>query len=117
MRNRPDDVKDGCFDTGGNKTDEEMVLGAATTCNKMYPAYGDPRMVAGSPLPGSVIKCALKPIDDADYPAALSAPLMARLERAFPDGVCDFTKPGVFETAQVGTWLAYDGTGRYQPLP
>ncbi len=117
VRAKPVDLKDGCFDEEGKKTDEDMAYGVANTCNAMYPVFGDARMVAGSSIRNSVLKCQLKPIDAADYPAALPAPLLTRLKTAFPDGVCDYSKPGVGETAQVGTWLSYDGTGKYSMMP
>lgn len=58
--------------------------------------HASPRQVAGGPLAEDVLKCSLKPLDVADYaPAVLSAAQVARLRAVFPDGVCDWSKPGV----------------------
>jgi hypothetical protein len=64
--------------------------------------------VAGAPITDDVIKCQLKPLDDADYlPAVFAAPEKTRLAAAFPDGVCDYSKPGVGQGVVEGTWLKY----------
>jgi hypothetical protein len=70
-------------------------------CNTVYPSYSFPRKEAGGPLSANIYKCALKPIRAADYQASFSADQMRRLRAVFPDGVCDFTKPGVNQTGVV----------------
>jgi len=57
------------------------------------------------------MKCVLKPLRRADYPAGLTDAQFARLRAAFPSGVCDYTKRGVDRTPTV-PWLSYaDGPG------
>ena len=58
------------------------------------------------------IKCELKPLRRADYgQVALTDAQWARAPRAFPQGVCDYTKRGVDRTPTV-PWLSYaDGPG------
>ena len=52
------------------------------------------------------MKCVLKPLRRADYPAGLTDAQFARLRAAFPSGVCDYTKRGVDRTPTV-PWLSY----------
>jgi hypothetical protein len=52
--------------------------------------------VAGGPLSENILKCRLKPVNSADYaPVVLSSAQLARLNAAFPDGVCDWSERGV----------------------
>jgi hypothetical protein len=58
--------------------------------------HASPRQVAGGPVAENILKCQLRPINRADYnPAIMTDEQFARLSAVFPDGVCDFTKPGV----------------------
>jgi hypothetical protein len=41
-----------------------------------------------------VIKCQLKPIDVLDYRTTFSPAQLDRLHVIFPDGVCDWSRPG-----------------------
>ena len=68
-------------------------------------------MVAGGPNTNDVLKCQLKPIDFADYFAdykvAFSEPERARLRAIFPEGVCDWSKPGVEQKPRAAQWITY----------
>ncbi|QQD19774.1 hypothetical protein I6N98_08020 [Spongiibacter nanhainus] len=64
-------------------------------CANALPVVQTPRMVAGMPMSGDVIKCQLKAIDPADYNGLLDAQHLAELVEIFPDGVCDYDQPGV----------------------
>jgi hypothetical protein len=77
---------DACFVGAEKITDEQ-------TCSTLFPHYANPRIVAGGPLANDVIKCRLKPLDQADYAVAFSEEQSARLAKTFPTGVCDFTLP------------------------
>ena len=62
----------------------------------MLTPHTSPRQVAGGPAAENILKCQLKPINVADYnPMVLSEAQVNRLKAVFPDGVCDFSKPGV----------------------
>ena len=75
-------------------------------------------MVAGAPASNDVFKCALKPIDTKDYKVAPTAEQVAQLQKVFPEGVCDYSKPGVGQTADVKTWVVFTkGDGEYTTLP
>lgn len=55
----------------------------------------------------TLLKCELKPIDVRVYQALFSAEQSPRLKRIFPDGVCDYGKPGVGQVPLRGTYQAY----------
>ena len=102
IRNKPADLVDGCFEavpTGGtfptNFIKEKQTLGINdTACNKIWPSYTMARLVAGGPLAWNVLKCQLKPIATSDYKATMTTAQMDRLKAIFPNGVCDWSKPG-----------------------
>ncbi len=105
-RNRPPDVRDGdCYLAGQRLLDNEP-------CEQIYTEQKLPRIVAGAPPTADVLKCQLKPFDpaDADYVnfgIQFSAAEIAQLETAFPQGVCDWTRPGVGQGPPVGYWLDF----------
>ena len=67
-------------------------------CRAAFPYFGAPRIAAGGPAAHDVLKCQLRPFNPLDY-LAVAVPFtddqLARLRAAFPNGVCDWTKPGV----------------------
>jgi Tannase-like family of unknown function (DUF6351) len=80
--------------------------------------FGDARLKAGMPLAHDNLKCVLKPIDPLDYAGAvppLTAADLAALPIVFPDGVCDYSRPGVDKSPSV-PWLTYGGGPGGQPL-
>lgn len=92
--------------------------------------FSSPRIEAGGgdPLVGFTddrLDCELMPIEDHDYAGQSFADVFtdeeqATLREAFPDGVCDYSKPGKGFQAAV-TWLTYqDASGNVvyggQPL-
>src|SRR4051794_6847366 len=74
--------------------------------------YGTPRSVAGEAEVNDIVKCRLKPLDRADYGGAtFTDDEWAQLQKAFPNGVCDWSKPGVGQQRNL-SWLTYqDGGG------
>lgn len=103
---RPADLKDACW-ANGLKYEEEQTAFGNGACNTFYPAGTTPRMAAGGPLVDDVAKCQLKPLNPADYGVAFTAAQWARLGAIFPEGVCDWTKPGVGQQPLAGTWLSF----------
>ena len=81
--------------------------GGRGRCEELYPSSPSPREVAGAPLASDIAKCQLKPVDAADYAVSFNADDMNRLHAIFPDGVCDWTRPGVGQTGLKGTWLTF----------
>jgi hypothetical protein len=104
---RPADLTDACFtDAGSVKIEETQVYRGDTKCNRLYPAFSTPRMVAGEPLTNDVLKCRLKPIAAADYAGKLDKNGLADLRTIFPHGVCDFRKAGVGQVRTKTPWPA-----------
>lgn len=109
-RAKPSDLVDACFINKGTvKIAEQQVYQLDTTCNQLYPAFSTPRMVAGEPLANDVLKCQLRPVDLSSslYKVRFTATEAAQLKAIFPQGVCDFTKPGVGQQPPDGTWQAF----------
>ena len=77
------------------------------SCSKLYPVSGFPRGVAGESVADDVIKCQLKPVDAADYKQTFTALQSARLQKIFPGGVCNWSKPGVEQQGLAGTWVSF----------
>jgi hypothetical protein len=76
-----------------------------------------PRQVAGGPLAENILKCQLKPLSPVDYAAGtFSTAQWARLNAAFPDGVCDWSRPGVGQQPAVSPLTFVRGPGGV-PLP
>jgi hypothetical protein len=96
---KPSDVGDRCTDGAGLDID-------AGVCDATVTSYGTPRQGAGGPLSEDVMKCQLKPLDRADYSVEFTDAQWAQLESAFPNGVCDWSKPGVDQEGAV-PWLTY----------
>ncbi|HJN50297.1 MAG: DUF6351 family protein [Pseudomonadales bacterium] len=78
--------------------------------------YSSPRQVAGGPLAENVWKCGLKPLLRSDYATEFDDSEWQRLAAVFPDGVCDWSKPGVGMQPAV-PWLDYSGGPGGKPLP
>ncbi len=101
VRNKPEELVDACW--GPN---EEKITDTKR-CDELYPPFQDPRLIAGEPLIGQTEKCALKPPDPKDYLTPLSDAQFARLKTIFPQGVCDFSRPGEGETVTRKTWITF----------
>lgn len=104
---KPADLGDACYDGAGTKLADDLCPDA------VVPVYGTPRMVAGDAISTDVNKCQLKPLDRADDygPLGFSDAEWARMRALYPDGVCDFSRPGVSQQATVA-WQTYqDSSG------
>ena len=99
VKNKPADVVDACFLPDGTKIVEPQTAFGPGVCNTLFPAGMAPSLVAGSPLASDVIKCQLKPVTPSDYSVTFSAQQWQQLKDVFPQGVCDWSKPGVEQTA------------------
>ncbi|WP_205698895.1 DUF6351 family protein [Conexibacter sp. SYSU D00693] len=104
--NRPADVRDQCSNGNGTKVADGL-------CGPVVvPVYGTPRTIAGEPLSTDQNKCRLRPLSSSDYRASFTASQWRRLERAFPEGVCDWSARGVDQVPTV-PWLRYgDARGK-----
>jgi len=99
IKAKPAQGMEGCYDkaTPPAFIAEPLTFTSAptTACSSLYPVYANPRFQAGGPLSADVLKCQLKPVDAHDYKVPLSHDEKARLDAIFPEGVCDYSKPGV----------------------
>lgn len=105
VRHKPAGANDACWDPAGTRIDEPASLDPAARCNQVYPRFSTPRLVAGSGLTNDVLKCQLKPVARGDYAVSFSDPEFARLQAVFPEGVCDWSKPGAGQVPLRGRYL------------
>lgn len=109
LKARPPQGVEGCYDTSTPPAfiAEPLVFThqPTTACSQLYPVYSNVRARAGGPLAADVLKCQLKPVDPADYRVAFSTAELARLTAIFPEGVCDWSRPGVNQVPVV-TWAS-----------
>ncbi len=114
---KPSDLTDRCYDGNGNEVSDDICGEAVVT------TYGTPRTVAGDAITTDTNKCQLRPLNRSDDygPIPFTDDQWATLQSIFPDGVCDFSMPGVDQQGTV-PWLTYqDAAGNVtyggQPLP
>jgi Tannase-like family of unknown function (DUF6351) len=109
VRNRPPGLREGCNTRDADPVfiAEQQVRDASSRCERLYPSASFPREVAGAGIAADVVKCRLEPVDARDYAVPFSAEERARLRRAFPQGVCDWTAPGIDQQPPAGTWLSF----------
>jgi hypothetical protein len=108
IRNKPASLQEGCLTRDPNPVKiVEKQDRTSGQCAALYPAPGSPRFVAGASIASDVIKCQLKPVTMSDYTVLFDAGQQVRLNAIFPNGVCDWTRPGVEQQALRGTWLSF----------
>jgi Tannase-like family of unknown function (DUF6351) len=108
VRNKPALATEGCFDATMHKINEALTYqGGTGQCATLYPAHGDPRVAAGEPIAGDILKCQLKPLDRTSYGQTFTDPQWAKMGTIFTTGVCDYSKPGVNQQKITGTWQAF----------
>jgi uncharacterized tannase-like protein DUF6351 len=109
VRAKPAELVEGCNtrDAEPRFLAQPLDRDPASECEKLYPSASFPREVAGAGIAADVIKCQLKAPDRADYGVDLTEAQWTRLTEIFPDGVCDYTKPGVDQQPLSGTWLRF----------
>jgi len=101
---KPADLVDACILAGG-------IQRPATDCPLLVRYYDSPSQMAGESPANDILKCRHKPLRREDYRVRFTDAQWARLQETFPDGVCDWTKPGVGEQGTV-PWLTFaDGPG------
>ncbi|MBX3250421.1 MAG: hypothetical protein KF901_24815 [Myxococcales bacterium] len=97
-RTKPTGLGDRCYPT---------TTPTEGACTDVFVPHATPRMVAGGPLEGDLIRCSLRAIDATDYPTAPTAEQRARLEAVFPTGVCDWSTPPAERVAHAGPWQRF----------
>lgn len=108
VRNKPATLREGCNTRDPNPTFiAEQQVRSSGRCEELYPSSPAPREVAGAPVINQIIKCQLKPISPSDYAVAFTSAQQARLQAIFPQGVCDWSRPGVEQQGLRGSWLRF----------
>ena len=109
VQNKPVDLQEGCNTRTANPSfiNQAQVRDPATSCEGLYPSNSFPREVAGSAVAADVVKCQTKPLSAADYAAPFTGVQWARLQAAFPAGVCDWSRAGVEQQPLAGTWQRF----------
>jgi len=78
-----------------------------TACEQQLPTHSTPRLIAGAPAQNDVLKCQLKPLNQADYNVTFTTGEWSRLQAAFPSGVCDYSVAGVEQVEATSTWQSF----------
>jgi len=114
---KPAAAHDLCYLTGDPTFSTPVTDMAVCDADARLMKHTSPRQVAGGPLAENILKCRLKPLNPADYvPVIFSAGQLARLEGAFPGGVCDWSLPGVGQQPPASP-LDFAGGPGGVPLP
>jgi hypothetical protein len=117
---KPTNALDLCYLTGDVNFATPITDMALCDADPRLAKHSSPRQVAGGPLAENILKCQLKPINTADYlPATFTADQLNRLYATFPDGVCDWSKPGVHQQPARSPLTFVNGPGghRLPPAP
>jgi hypothetical protein len=121
VRDKPPDANDKCF-TGspappapGTSSGPTAEIDDPAQCALLYPHYGNTRTAAGGSMTDDIIQCRLKPLDTKDYGVALTDDQLETLRGAFPNGVCDYSKPGVGDQPSV-PWMSFAAGPGGKPL-
>ncbi len=106
-RDKPADITDRCYSGVGQKLTDDLCGQAVVA------TYATPRVMAGDAITTDTNKCVLKPLDRTAYGAVTFTDAeWASLQRSFPSGVCDFSKPGVDQQGTI-PWQTYqDAAGK-----
>ena len=99
---KPADASDRCYSAEGDVIAEGPGVwdGAWNgkddgACTKSFPPFSNPRMIAGDDFASDILKCHLRPIDQAIangvYEHIDMSPYRDELQRIFPTGVCDYS--------------------------
>ena len=109
---KPSTAFDLCYLTGDVSFSNPITDVALCNADARLMSHASPRQVAGGPLSENVLKCQLKPLNPSDYaPVAFSTAQLARLYAVFPDGVCDWSKPGVAQQEAISPLSFAAGPG------
>ena len=106
IRNKPVTLKDTCW-FNGVKYEETFTLDPSAQCNQLMPVFATTRIAAGGTLGGDILKCQLKPVTVTDYTVGFTPAELVRLNTIFPQGVCDWSKPGVSQQPPTDWWLRF----------
>ena len=116
IKAKPTEAFDFCYLSADTTFSTKVTDQTVCDADAFLKPRSSPRQVAGGSISENILKCQLKSLDVADYnPAVMTAAQLARLQVAFPTGVCDWSKPGVNQQAAVSPRTFTAGPGG-QPL-
>jgi hypothetical protein len=107
-------VHDQCSDIPDVEQVNVPGVGPVCQLDAVQTRFSTPAMVAGASIATDINSCRLKPLTQADYyPITFTADQWSQLQKAFPTGVCDWSKKGVSQRGAI-PWLSYqqDAAGR-----
>jgi hypothetical protein len=114
---KPTDAFDLCFLTGDAMFSNPVTDMSKCDADPRLQKHSSPRQVAGGPLAENILKCQLRPLNSGDYASRVFSPAQwARLQATFPEGVCDWSKPGVGQQDAISPLTFAAGPGG-RPLP
>jgi hypothetical protein len=117
---KPASAFDFCYLTSDTTFANKVTDFATCDTDPHLKANSSPRQVAGGPLAENILKCQLKPLVFTDYTGiTFTAGQQARLNTPFPNGVCDWSMPGVSQQdpASPLTYAAGPGGAPLPPAP
>ncbi len=100
IRDKPKGLTDECWDGNGKKLSNSLCPAGVVN------VAGTPRTVAGDPITTDANKCQLKPLRKSEFNVKFTPAEWKQLQKTFPKGVCDYSKPGVDQRPTV-PWLTY----------
>jgi hypothetical protein len=108
---RPEAVHDRCVpsEAAEELVREVEVPGVGKVCESplVETRFATTRVVAGESITTDNMECQLKPLRQSDYyPITFTTEQWAQVQKAFPTGVCDFSKPGVGQQKTI-PWQTY----------
>ena len=121
LADKPSDAVDACFvdpaaaEFGLPSTGQPIEITDTSKCATLYPHYGDTRTAAGAPQTDEIIQCQLEPLRRSDYKVTFTDAEWTQLRQAFPNGVCDYSKPGVGQQKST-PWMTFANGPGGQPL-
>jgi len=114
---KPATAFDFCYLTSDTTFSNKVTNFATCDTDPKLKANTSPRQVAGGPIVENIMKCQLKPLVFTDYTGiTFTAGQQARLNTLFPNGVCDWSKPGVSQQDPTSPLTFAAGPGGV-PLP
>ena len=106
VASKPADLQDACVAPDGTRIVEPQVYKQGE-CHALFPSHGSAYLEAGMPVANNIVMCHLKRIQSSDYAVQFTPEELVRLRNIFPEGVCDYTKPGVEQRRLKDTWLSF----------
>jgi hypothetical protein len=106
-QDRPPEARDRCSNIEGFEMVNVPGVGQVCEAPLAQTRFSTPRVISGEEISTDKQKCQLKPLQAGDYyPITFIPEQWAALQKAFPTGVCDFSKPGVSQKGTV-PWQTY----------